>query len=119
MHEKTVDYILDRVKLNSAGCLEWQRGMFPSGYGTVKHGGKQWRTHRLMYKLAFGIDPGGLRVRHLCHNKRCCYPGHLALGTDKENVADSMRIGRHAHGERQGLAKLTANEVREIRADMA
>lgn len=33
------------------------------------------------------MKPGHV-VRHLCHNKRCLHPGHLAEGTYADNRAD-------------------------------
>jgi len=41
--------------------------------------------------------------------------GHLFLGTQADNMADMAAKGRKAGGERNGLAKLTADQVRDMR----
>jgi hypothetical protein len=40
---------------------------------------------------------------------------HLLEGTQKQNIGDAVRAGRMALGERNGSAKLTVEQVREIR----
>ena len=68
-----------------------------------------------------GRDPAGAGwhgtcVLHRCDNPPCCNPAHLYLGTVVENVADMVARGRHQHGERSAVAKLTTLQVREIHA---
>jgi hypothetical protein len=53
---------------------------------------------------------------------RCCVnPAHLSKGSRKENLEDMWRKGRgrpgHLVGEAHGMARLTEDEVRSIRAD--
>lgn len=68
-------------------------------------------------------------VCHRCDNPVCDEITHLFLGTAKENTQDCIRKERfryhpenlsdhyHPHpGEKNGLAKLTERQVREIRA---
>lgn len=73
-------------------------------------------VHILMYLCRVGSVPSGLEVRHMCHNRECCNWMHLRLGTRKENVADSVRAGRHNHGETHSHAKLTELDVTEVRS---
>lgn len=40
-------------------------------------------------------------VRHSCHNKACCNPEHLSLGTPKENWEDSREIHKQASDSRR------------------
>lgn len=54
-------------------------------------------------------------VRHTCDTPACFLYEHLIAGTIQENVADRQAKGRQAKGERQGSAKLTKQEVDEIR----
>ena len=55
-------------------------------------------------------------VRHWCDTPRCVNPAHLEIGTHVDNMADMRKRKRSATGERNGAARLTANDVRDIRA---
>lgn len=57
-------------------------------------------------------------TRHLCGNGHlgCLHPRHLKWGTAVENMADKLEHGTSNRGEQHPLAKLTAEDVRAIRA---
>lgn len=57
--------------------------------------------------------PKGMVVMHSCDNPRCVNPAHLSIGTQRDNVLDSIRKGRY---NVFGHQKLNAEQVREIRA---
>lgn len=63
-----------------------------------------------------GPRPEGTEARHLNDDKTDNRPQNLAWGTRAENVADSIRNGRQARGERKATAKLTEAQVVELRA---
>ena len=67
--------------------------------------------------MANGPIPAGMQVLHRCDNPPCVRPDHLFLGTNKDNVDDKMAKGRHKcpHGTDHHRAKLTEDQVREIR----
>ncbi len=58
----------------------------------------------------------GKQVLHRCDNPPCCNPAHLFIGTPASNAADRSAKGRSGRGERAGTAKMTAAQVRAIRA---
>ena len=69
--------------------------MYPNGYGAMKVDGKTVGTHRLAYEAFKGPIPDGLLVMHSCDNRRCCNPGHLSVGTHRDNVMDMVRKNRN------------------------
>lgn len=52
------------------------------------------KAHALMYELAFGPVATGLVVRHACDRPECCNPGHLLVGTQKDNAKDASKRDR-------------------------
>lgn len=56
-------------------------------------------------------------VMHKCDNPSCVNPQHLGVGTSKENTRDAVRKGRMSHGEEHYSAKLTEEQVRQIRTN--
>ena len=103
-----------RVKKTKGGCWEWT-AYKSRGYGQIRLQGKTWRVHILSYRL-FNTDyKEGLCIRHKCDNPSCVNPRHLELGTTQQNTQDRVKRGRCAMGSRNGKAKLTAEDVIEIR----
>lgn len=70
----------------------------------------------MAWEIANGPIPYGLYVLHRCDNRKCVNIEHLWLGTFDENMSDMAAKGRQAHGSKNGRAKLTEGQVREIRA---
>lgn len=112
-----------RVKKTAdASCWIWVGARLTNGYGTLRVNGRQVKAHRFSYQLAYG-ETHGLHVLHKCDNPPCVRPDHLFLGTDADNVHDCIAKGRNRlpdpkmapKGEKNGSAKLTAIQVREIR----
>ena len=110
------------------GCWNWTRGKVWSGYGYFYLPGPeriQVRAHREAWELTNGPIPAGLFVLHRCDNPLCCNPAHLFLGTQTDNMRDMDKKGRRKlshnfskrdqNGENNCRAKLTAENVREIR----
>lgn len=110
---------LEKIEFDAlTGCWLWTGARHPQGYGFIKRkDGTQLRAHRVAYELAYGPIPPGLQVCHRCDNPRCIRPGHLFLGTARDNAADMVAKGRAARnaGERNGGALLTRPQVVQIR----
>ena len=100
----------------SDGCWEWTAARDKDGYG-IFGSGKTRKAHRLAYLHFVGLIMDGLCVCHCCDNPSCVRPDHLFLDTPAGNNADKTRKGRQAKGEDFRDAKLTAEQVADIRAD--
>lgn len=124
-------------------CWLW-RGRKPdeSPYGRFSLWGRDRGAHVAALVLR-GIDvPTGRVVMHSCDVELCVNPRHLRVATQAENRRDAAKKGRTARGdqngmrlypgrsyftrmkpehrprgESHGMAKLTAETVRQIRAE--
>lgn len=103
-------------------CLIWPFAKSKEGYGYLLYPEtrRYVKAHRLAYKLAFGEWPIP-QGRHLCGNARCFNPFHIAPGTDADNMADKVAMGRvrGAVGSRNAAAKITEAVAVQIRLDSA
>jgi hypothetical protein len=84
-------------------CWVWQGGVTGGGYGAMATGRSVRSAHVVAYELHIGPIPAGLVIDHLCRVRVCCNPEHLEAVTQAENV------------RRSGTAKLTHEQVKEIR----
>jgi len=116
---------LDRHSTDATGRVRIWKGRLlrlsqsPEGYPRVGlHRDGETRSvsvHRLVAEAFHG--PGEGHVRHLNHARDDNRASNLAWGTPAENWHDSVRDGRHPHGDSHGCAKLTALQVLAIRQD--
>jgi hypothetical protein len=103
-------------------CWEWNgsRQNKRGGYGQLWYGEKLWRAHRLAYITWVEPIPHNLHVLHHCDNPPCIRPTHLFVGTDADNAKDKVAKGRSVNpvysSEDAPAAKLTANDVENIRS---
>lgn len=100
------DRLWPRVRKDESGCWLWTGAKKQGGYGKISAGGDNgWvLTHRVAWELTNGLIPAGLMVCHRCDVPACCNPGHLFLGTARDNMQDMIAKGRHCHGEAMSRA---------------
>lgn len=120
----TVREYFDNVVIPYAGddCLIWPFARYAGGYGKMSgNDGSTLLVHREACRAKHGPPPEDqheMQAAHNCGNGHlgCCNPNHLRWDTCAGNAADRLQHGTHNRGERHPHAKLTEDDVREIRA---
>lgn len=106
------------LKRKLSECINHPGGMFPSGYGAKWWRGATRKAHRVAYCQAHWLLPKdieGMIIRHKCDNRACINPDHLEPGSHADNMRDMVERRRSARGTRNSKAKLTPEQVSEIR----
>ena len=89
----------------TTGCWAWLAALSSTGYGATSpkrraRFGGEGTAHRLSWKAFKGDIPQGQHVLHHCDVRCCVNPDHLFLGTNADNIRDSM-----AKGRRKGITR--------------
>lgn len=117
--EVVVERMLQKRSINpETGCWEYTGYTLPKGYARIGVGNRKMDyAHRVSYMYYCGEIPHGRLVMHMCDNPKCFKPGHLMTGTAKDNSQDMLDKGRQnpRHGEYNGNARLSEDDVRTIR----
>jgi hypothetical protein len=120
-YSSTIQQRLDAGRIPGPnGCLVWIKARSPFGYGRIGRGARGTGyevTHRVAWELEHGPIPEGMFVLHHCDSPPCSNVDHLFLGTLSDNTQDMLAKGRHVvpRGERHGNARLTDEQVAELR----
>jgi len=109
-------------KKTKNGCILWNARLNKGGYGVICPNGRskshELLAHRVAFELLRGPIPDGLKILHTCpggDNRQCVNPYHLRIGTQQENIADTVLKGRTSRGENRYNSKLTDALVIEAR----
>lgn len=124
LDNKLEQSFLQKTQIKSANeCWPWIASTDQHGYGVmwnpvIKKRSRSTRVILYLYKgLAFDSK---LIACHACDNPNCVNPGHIFVGTMKDNSQDMINKGRYnpsnkPKGSCHFASKLTESQVREIR----
>jgi hypothetical protein len=105
------------MKPSPDGCRLWgPKNVDQDGYGRFAINCREQRVNILTCEAWHGPKPfPGAQAAHRCGNTNCWAGEHLYWATPKQNVLDKIEHGTMPHGEAHHKAKLTEDQVREIR----
>lgn len=98
------------------GCWIWIGSINEHGYGGFSFNLKRTRAHRVSWLLYRGRIPEGISVLHECNTPSCVNPNHLFLGTQRDNLIDCWKKGRHLPFQKTER-KFSNENVSAIRKD--
>ena len=101
-------------------CVIWPFAKNVAGYGQIRRNKKTQLVSRLICVAVHGEPPTSKHeAAHLCGkgHQACVNPHHLAWKTWAENNADKLVHGTHNRGDKHCFAKLTNDQVRQLRAE--
>lgn len=111
-------------KLNKASatneCIEWPFSTDRYGYGRIYFNGTATPIGRVILLLQGEPPFEGAVAGHLCTTRACSNPSHFSWITNLQNSReDRYRDGTMVIGEDVHTAKLTVDQVLQIREDYA
>ena len=85
----------DKAKIDlSKPCVYHKNKPNKNGYVHARFGGPKEYVHRYAWEAKYGLIPKHLQLDHMCNNKACMEPDHLALCTAKENMQRQEQFNR-------------------------
>lgn len=116
--QELIDFFWSRVDVEDEnGCMLWNAYVAPESYGQFKYKKLNIRTsaHKISCIINHGWPEDDKVAAHECKNKHCVAPKHVVWKTYKENTADRVRDNTDMSREKHVMAKLTEDEIAEIR----
>ena len=104
MKKTALQRFYGKVSWSSNGCLIWDAGKTPAGYG-VFFDRKPVLAHRWIYQKV--ISKVQYVIDHICKNTSCVNPNHLEDVRQQENIArsDSGKVVRAIAREERRYCK--------------
>ena len=109
--------IIEESEHDGVPCRKWTGSISSTGYNPhIKWEGKIINAVGFMRKYIGKIDqPKGTEVCHNCNTRACAEWRHVRFDTHKSNLIDLAKTGGNVNlGEKNGMAKLTSDQAREI-----
>ena len=102
-HSLTMDDVRSQLQVKriidgQSGCWLWQGALDNGGAGHITINSKNYKVARVSKCLSDSVPLdfyAGLCVLHRCDNPQCFNPDHLFVGTQSDNVRDSINKGRN------------------------
>lgn len=117
-HGAGIKFIKMASYSNVDHCILYPCSKSGNGYGAVWVDGKTIGAHTYALILKSGIRPRDKSYAiHYCRNRHCINPKHLRWGSPKDNADDRARDGTNIFGEENNKAKLSRQDVLDIRND--
>jgi hypothetical protein len=108
LNKEKVISILQRSTVYEGNCWVF-RGCNSHGYGQIRYLNRNYSTHRLSAHIYHGLDLESIDLKALhkpeCEYKACWNPAHLYIGTQKENVNDSVEANTFTGWQASALAR--------------
>lgn len=117
VEERFWKYVDKTPGLGIGNCWLWTGRITAQGYGQFSPShSKRVNAHRFALMLTTGENPTEeIICCHRCDIRACVRSDHLFWGTATDNQRDMTSKGRHRWGKNNGQAKLTEEQVMEIR----
>lgn len=114
------DWLERHVDHSGDDCLTWPFAIGKDGYGRIhrENNGSLTTASHLMCEKAHGPKPSKRHeAAHSCGkgHEGCVSPRHVYWALPKENQADRVKHGTSNRGTQQHSARMSEDDIREIR----